>query len=130
MPRKSGSKPPLSLVVPAKTGDPPPTTLKAPGRQAWNDILAAYDIDSGARLLFQELCEAIDRRAEISAAINRDGVVRYGRGGSVRAHPLIKEETALRGLISRLSNRLGLGLEPVGDVGQPGRVQSWLGPLR
>jgi hypothetical protein len=79
--------------------------------------VAAYEFsDRASYETLYQACSAADRAERCRAAIDADGEVLKTRG-SVRDHPLIKHELALRAFVCRALQRLGLDLEPV----RPGR---------
>jgi hypothetical protein len=60
--------------------------------------------------------------------IAAEGLILRGRQGS-KEHPLVKTELALRAFVVRTMGKLGIGLEPVKSVGNPGYggigITSW-----
>lgn len=121
MPRKT----PVNLAVvgadPAATGLQPPLPLRPPGMALWRAVTDNYEFADPASLHVLVLaCQALDRAENCRALIDRDGeIIEDMRTGSVRSHPLIRDETQSRALSARLLGLLGLDLEPV--RGRPGR---------
>jgi hypothetical protein len=114
------SKPPLSLVPPSATSPPPPPGLGAAGLRLWRSIQGEVMIDdAGGLTLLLQMAEAADRAAALAAAVAADGATFKSRGGTIRVHPAVAGELALRGFISRGLSKLGLLDEPVGPVGRP-----------
>ena len=113
------SQEPLTLVAgSAPTLADPPPTLREAGATLWRSIMAEYAIaDSGARAILEQACASADRAAVIST--------KHG----LKDHPLLRHETAARGLVGRLLTRLGLDVEPLRPTaGRPGTSFGWVPP--
>ena len=105
----------LTLVSPSATQRKPRQT----GADLIKVINEEFELDSSGLVLLNETASTLDRLNDVTARISRDGVmVKWGR--SMRPHPLLKMELQLRTLIGRNLHRLGIGLDPVGNVGRPG----------
>jgi hypothetical protein len=116
----------LKLIdqTPADLSAPPPTLGEA-GRTLWSSITSEYDIgDSGGLAMLEQACSTMDRIAEYSTTIDRDGATIRTKSG-VREHPLLKHELAARSFVVRTLQRLGLDVEPLKAVGRPPRPTSW-----
>jgi phage terminase small subunit len=125
MPRKpTGTKPALAVIAGAPTAGPaPPAHLGDIARQLWVDVVANYSFEDPASMaVLAEACSALDRAERCRVAITADGeVLRSGRSGMLRAHPLLTTEVQSRALACRLLQRLGLDLEPTrAGPGRPG----------
>ncbi len=119
-------KPQLSLVKPGSTRLAPPRKLGKIGQSLWQTIQSEYCIsDSGGIELLMQVCGASDRLDSIGSRIASDGEVIRTKTG-LRAHPLLREEVALRAFIARTIERLGLNVEAVKSVGRPG-IGGWSG---
>jgi P27 family predicted phage terminase small subunit len=100
--------------APEKPSAAPPKHLGEHGRALWRKIQSEYAIrDSGGLTILEQMCRAADRVEKIAATIERDGLTIRTSSGVERDHPLLKHETALRALISRAVQRLGLDVEPL-----------------
>jgi hypothetical protein len=123
-------KPPLSLVPPGSGVVSPPRALGAEGTGLWVDIQTQYNIaDRGGIELLTQICGAVDVIESLGEAIERDGSIVYARNGVPRAHPGIKDQTALRALVCRGLERLGLNVEAVKPgPGRPSSFKSWVPP--
>jgi hypothetical protein len=111
----------LTLVPTEPSANPsPPRHLGPAGAALWQRIQSEYQVsDSGGVELLLLAAEATDRASECAAAIEQDGVAIRTKGG-LKSHPLLREETQIRALISRLLGRLGLDVEPVrASAGRP-----------
>jgi hypothetical protein len=108
--------------------DPPPT-LREPGATLWRSIMAEYAItDSGGRAILEQACACADRAADCAAIIAEQGAVISTKHG-LKDHPLLRHETAARGLVGRLLTRLALDVEPLRpSVGRPGTEFGWVPP--
>ena len=120
-------KPALTVVQPAAIGTEPPRKLGKPGTDLWHAINAGFCIDDagGIETLLQ-ICSAADRVEALAERIRKDGEVIYVKGVP-RAHPALKEETALRSFIGRGLARLGVTVETLKPVGRPGHALGWTG---
>ena len=121
---------PLTLVAgSAPTLAEPPPTLREAGASLWRSVMAEYAItDSGGRAILEQACASADRAAECAAIIAEQGAVISTKHG-LKDHPLLRHETASRGLVGRLLTRLGLNVEPLRpSVGRPGTGFGWVPP--
>jgi hypothetical protein len=117
--------PPLTLVSSSATGSSPTRRLGATGADLWASITAEYDIDdAGGIETLMQICAAADRLGEVAAQIARDGLTVHSKSG-LREHPLLKMELGLRAFITRNLQRLGINVEPVKNIGRPGRGFGW-----
>jgi hypothetical protein len=115
------AKKPFSLTVVGSNANvlEPPRKLGKHGLSLWASVQHEYMItDVGGIELLAQACGGLDRLEAISAQINADGEMIQTRTG-VRSHPLIKEEIALRALICRTLERLGITLEAIKPPGRP-----------
>jgi hypothetical protein len=94
----------------------------------WDDVQAAYGItDRGGIEILAQVCGAVDVIEALGEGIARDGAIVYGRSGP-KAHPAVKDQTALRALVCRGLERLGLNVEAVKPgPGRPSSFASWTG---
>jgi hypothetical protein len=100
----------LTVVDAASTGFQPPRPLGEHGAKLWHAVQREYKIaDCGGIELLAQIAGAVDRLESIAARIADDGPVIRGRSGP-RAHPLLREETALRGFVCRALQRLGVAV--------------------
>ena len=107
----------------------PPATLRKAGTALWCSIMGEYGItDSGGRAILEQACASADRAAECAAIIAEQGAVISTKHG-LKDHPLLRHETAARGLVGRLLARLGLDVEPVRPTaGRPTSEFGWMPP--
>ena len=128
MGRKSQG-PLTSVPGSAPTLADPPQTLRDAGATLWRSIMAEYAIaDSGGRAILEQACASADRAAECAAIIAEQGAVISTKHG-LKDHPLLRHETAARGLVGRLLTRLGLDVEPLRPTaGRPGTAFGWVPP--
>jgi len=113
-------KPSLSIVGPNTTGPlQPPRKLGKHGMSLWQRVQDEFRIgDAGGVELLAQACAALDRAEALAAGINADGEIIQTRTG-LRSHPAVKDETALRALVIRTLERLGITTEKV--LNRPGR---------
>jgi hypothetical protein len=107
-------RPHLTVVSPGANADSPRRKSPSSGAKLRQAILAGYELEAGGTALLDETCLVRDRLDDITERIGRDGVMLRGK-----PHPLLKTEASLRALVCRNLTRLGLDLEPIGDVGAP-----------
>ena len=122
-------EPATSVPEPVRTFADPPSTLRGAGAALWRSIMAEYGItDSGGRAILEQACASADRAAECATIIAEQGAVISTKHG-LKDHPLLRHETAARGLVGRLLARLGLDVEPVRPTsGRPASGFGWMPP--
>jgi hypothetical protein len=119
-PLAMAKKPELTVVNPDSCVVQPPRRLGKYGASLWTRVQSEYGItDVGGVEIWAQACAATDRVEAIAAAISSDGEVIKTRTG-LRTHPAIREETALRALIIRTLQKLGVTQELVKPPGRPG----------
>jgi len=104
--------------------------LKAPrhlgpaGRELWLELQRAYGIDDAGGLeLLNIAAECRDRMANAQRAITEHGELIKMASGVLKANPAINiEKDARTGLLAAL-RQLNLDVEPLKNVGRPGRAQ-------
>jgi hypothetical protein len=112
-------KPTLSIVGLDASVLEPPRKLGRAGVSLWSSVQREYRIDdAGGIELLMQACTALDRVEAVAAQINTDGEIIKTRTG-LRSHPLIKEETALRALVCRTLQKLGITQEAIKPPGRP-----------
>jgi hypothetical protein len=103
----------------------PPRKLGQHGTALWTRVQSEYAItDIGGVEMLCQAAAAVDRLEAIAARISEDGELISTRA-SVRAHPLIKEETALRAFVVRTLEKLGITRQEIKAPGRPGSFASW-----
>jgi hypothetical protein len=105
----------------------PPKTVGQSGRELWQTLTNEFELDDAcSRATLLQVCQCVDRLAEISARISREGLVIDTKTGP-RDHPLLKSEIACRSFIIRGLQRLGL--EPSRPIDRPGNgLDGWVPP--
>jgi len=99
----------------------PPATLGSSGAKLWRSIQAQYDIrDAGGLAILEDACASRNNADQMTAIIAEEGrMIRCKTG--FKEHPLIRHETAARGLTAKLLRSLGLDVEPLRpSPGRPG----------
>ena len=127
MKKKDSKKPPLTLVDSTTIGNAPPRKLGKHGLSLWNAVHAEYQIDDrGGVEILTQTCAASDRVEALVAQIDADGETVRSRTGTLKAHPCLRDELALRAFICRGLERLGLSVETLKpSVGRPPGVVGW-----
>jgi hypothetical protein len=110
------------MVATATTVIEPPATLGPSGARLWRSIMAQYDIrDAGGLAILEDACASRNNADEMAAVITQEGRMIRTKTG-FKEHPLIRHETAARGLTAKLLRSLGLDVEPLrSSSGRPGR---------
>jgi hypothetical protein len=109
-------------------GDTPPRKFGRAGRSLWDAITTEYQVDdAGGRALLEQCCLANDRLEALAARVDEDGETIRTRTGITKVHPGLPEELALRSLICKTLERLGVNLEVIKPVGRPPRGFGWTG---
>ena len=99
--------PPLSLVLPGATNSEPPRKLGRHGRKLWDTVQHEYGIhDVGGVELLAQAAGVLDLIEALSAAIERDGSVVYGRNGP-KSHPAVKDLIGARALSGAVAGTSG-----------------------
>jgi hypothetical protein len=84
--RKSGDRPPLTLVDPGLSPVQPPRPLGTFGRALWDRVQREYDVSDPAGIEFLCLAgEALDRAESLRERIEADGVC-VRTAGAIKAH--------------------------------------------
>jgi P27 family predicted phage terminase small subunit len=110
----------LRVVQPGDVVPVSPRKLGREGQALWRLIHEDYRIDDVAgRTMLAIACEALDRVADCSQQIAKDGIVVRVKGGGIKDHPALRHELANRSLVIRTLARLGLDAEPIKSVGRP-----------
>jgi hypothetical protein len=109
----------LEVISTPSVPDPPKALARA-GRDLWIGITRNYRGDYLEVEILKRICVLEDRGAEITAVIDREGVSIMMPNGP-RAHPLIREETNIRGLVAKLLKQLLDIDRPVRRPGRPPR---------
>jgi hypothetical protein len=123
---KTPARSALSVVSPGATGSKPPRDVGRPGRQLWDEIQAAYQIDDvGGRELLAQAAGALDLIELLGEAIARDGAIISGPAGP-KANPAVKDQIAARAFLVRTLERLGITTENVkAGPGRPPNAFGW-----
>jgi hypothetical protein len=97
----------------------PPAELGEHGRALWHSVMGQYDItDAGGWETLRQACCACDRAEACRQIIDEQGEVLAARG-TIRSHPLLRDELQNRAFVVKAIQRLGLDLEPVKAIGRP-----------
>jgi hypothetical protein len=124
MPRK----PPLALVGSDIPANSPPRELGPHGQKLWDEVMQEYHVhDSGGREILAQLCSSVDTAELLRETIARDGVLIPGRDGTMKSHPLVKDELACRCFVVRALHMLGIAVSvtPQRGPGRPPKPYGW-----
>ena len=118
MPRKPGTSrakhtlPPVAMPLPAATPDGPASiVLTGDRRRLFDDVRTRYSLDSANEALLKSACESLERAAQLTEAVNRDGPTFKDRFGAVRVNPAAQLERDFRGLAARTLQQLATRFE-------------------
>jgi P27 family predicted phage terminase small subunit len=101
----------------------PPKHLRAAGKALWLAIIADYGVDDSAGLqLLSTACEALDRMRAAQCAIRKHGETVMDRYGCLKLNPACGLEKDSRAGMLLAIKALNLDLEPVKNLGRPGRA--------
>ena len=118
MPRKPGTSrakhtlPAKAMPLPSVTPDGPASIVLTGDRQRlFDDIRNRYSLDAANEALLKSACEAMERAAQLTEQVNRDGATFKDRFGAVRVNPAAQLERDFRGLASRTLQQLATRFE-------------------
>lgn len=105
---KHTAKPvPLSLPKAA----PEPVALTGPRLALFEEVAATYQLDAAMEAVLRNGCEALERAAQYSEQVTRDGGTFTDRFGAIRVNPAAQLERDFRGLGDRCLRQLAAMLE-------------------
>lgn len=113
--------PRLEVVPPAGLADAPvpPADLGEAARVLWQRIVTEYEFSDPASVeILRQAVLAVDLAEQCRRDVQRDGLTIVTKTG-IREHPAAKVELTARSLACRTLARLGLDLEPIGQIGRP-----------
>lgn len=103
----------------ASKGKPPgpPRSLRSrQARDLWRRVVGTYEIEPGHHTaLLEAACVALDRQIDAREAIERDGLIVTGQGGTPKQHPACAIERDSRIGMCRALRELGLDAEAPKD---------------
>ena len=118
MPRKPGTSrakhtlPATAMPLPSVTPDGPACiVLTGDRRRLLDDVRARYSLDAANEALLKNACEALERAAQLTEQVNRDGATFKDRFGAVRVNPAAQLERDFRGLAARTLQQLAARFE-------------------
>lgn len=89
-----------------------PKHLQPATRLWFDEIVAAYELESHHSKLLVAAAESWDRGQEARKILADEGLCVTDRFGQRRAHPMANVERDMKGLFSRLIRELALDVEP------------------
>jgi hypothetical protein len=105
------------VLIKAAAGAPPTVKLTGERLELWNVVRQKWQLSEPDEALLRNACESLERAAELSAVVDRDGgsgVVR-DRFGAYKTHPALAGERDFRGLASRILQQLSARLDAGAD---------------
>lgn len=80
----------------------PPKDLGPAGRKVWRDVFGALELEGGRRAVAEEACRVADTMAQLSEAVEVQGMMSVGSRGQPVLHPAVGELGKQRALFERL----------------------------
>lgn len=101
---------------------PAPSGLSKESEALWDGIMQEYQIaDTAGLMLLETLCKLNDEIIECREMIEKEGLTVLNRYDKPKPHPLLDVERRARGQFLQVLKALNLDLEPLKNVGRPGR---------
>jgi hypothetical protein len=85
----------------------PPDDLTGPGRDFFERIVAAFDLDDAEQAILLEAARTVAACAELERVVHQQGVTDVSSQG-VRAHPALVELRQQRSVLLKLLKALGV----------------------
>jgi phage terminase small subunit len=112
------------IKSPRQTRPRPPAHLQPTTAQWFNEVIAAYQLETHHVRLLQMACESWDRCQQAREVLDRDGLTFTDRLGNPRARAECAVERDSRIAFSRLLRELDLDIEPPPPSSRPPSLRS------
>ena len=96
MPRK---KPPAE--TPSPLAAPVSIVLTGERKRLWDDVRSRFDLESASESILRNACESLERAAQLSEQVDREGATFRDRFGGIKPNPAAMLERDFRGLAAR-----------------------------
>ena len=104
-------KRPLAAPAAAVGNGPAPLVLTGERTELFTSIQARWTLQPASESLLLNACQALERAAELSALVSRQGPTFTTDSGAIKANPAAQLERDFRGLASRTLTQLAARLE-------------------
>ena len=109
-PPEAQKRPPVASGAAVGNG-PAPLVLTGERRELFAQIQARWNLQPASESLLLNACQSLERAAELSAVVSREGATFKTDAGAIKAHPAAQLERDFRGLASRTLTQLAARLE-------------------
>lgn len=96
MPRKQ----PLA-GTPSPLAAPVSIVLTGERKRLWDDVRSRFDLESASESILRNACESLERAAQLSEQVDREGATFRDRFGGIKPNPAAMLERDFRGLAAR-----------------------------
>lgn len=96
MPRK---QPPAG--TPSPLAAPVSIVLTGERKRLWDDVRSRFDLESASESILRNACESLERAAQLSEQVDREGATFRDRFGGIKPNPAAMLERDFRGLAAR-----------------------------
>ena len=96
MPRK---QPPAE--TPSPVAAPVSIVLTGERKRLWDDVRSRFDLESASESILRNACESLERAAQLSEQVDREGATFRDRFGGIKPNPAAMLERDFRGLAAR-----------------------------
>lgn len=96
MPRK---QPPAG--TPSPLAAPASIVLTGERKRLWDDVRARFDLETTSESILRNACESLERAAQLSEQVDREGATFRDRFGGIKPNPAAMLERDFRGLAAR-----------------------------
>ena len=96
MPRKQ----PLA-ETPSPLAAPVSIVLTGERKRLWDDVRSRCDLESASESILRNACESLERAAQLSEQVDREGATFRDRFGGIKPNPAAMLERDFRGLAAR-----------------------------
>ena len=96
MPRK---QPPAE--TPSPLAAPVSIVLTGERKRLWDDVRSRVDLESASESILRNACESLERAAQLSEQVDREGATFRDRFGGIKPNPAAMLERDFRGLAAR-----------------------------
>ena len=96
MPRKQPA-----AETPSPLAAPVSIVLTGERKRLWDDVLSRFDLEMASESILRNACESLERAAQLSEQVDREGATFRDRFGGIKPNPAAMLERDFRGLAAR-----------------------------